>query len=264
LAGQRQNELSLRYWERHLRTMPARRQPEPGEPSRPRHWQGGFTSPATFGAVQAIMKRTGFDSATVLLTAYALASWNSLGINPVVTRSVVSNRFRPALATVVCPLAQTGLCVMDVANLSFDEALPVVQRASMMAYKHAYYDPLQLEELIAKIVSERGIDIDVYSFFNDRRDDAQREPALGEPPTPDEIHAALSSSEFSWTKSRDDPFEPLFVHFDDSRRTTDITVHTDTGYLSLARAEMLIMEIETVAVQAAHSPPSPRAATGVP
>ncbi|HZM79861.1 MAG TPA: condensation domain-containing protein [Candidatus Limnocylindrales bacterium] len=254
-AGQRQNELSLRYWERHLRTMPPRRQPESGEPSQPRHWQGEFTSLATFGAVQAIMKRTGFDSATVLLTAYALASWNTLGVNPVVTRSVVSNRFRPALSTVVCPLAQTGLCVMDVAHLSFDEALPVVQRASMTAYKHAYYDPAQLEELIAKIAGERGIDVDVYSFFNDRRDSTQREPTLGEPPTLDEIHAALPSSEFSWTLARDDPFEPLFVHFDDSRATTHITVHTDTRYTSLARAEALIIEIENVAVQAAYPKP---------
>lgn len=252
VAGQRQNELSLRYWERHLRTMPPRRQPEPGGPSQPRHWQGGFTSPATLGAVQAIMKRTGSDSATVLLTAYALASWNSLGVNPVVTRLVVSNRFRAALSTAVCPLSQTGLCVMDVAHLSFDEALPVVQRASMLAYKYAYYDPVQLEELIAQVAAERGIDIDVYSFFNDRRDDAQRAPALGEPPTLDEIHAARSSSKFGWTLARDDPFEPLFVHFDDSTRTTDITVHTDTRYLSLAHAEALIMEIETVAVRAAY------------
>ena len=174
------------------------------------------------------------------------------GVSPVVTRSVVGNRFRAGLSTVVCPLAQTGLCVMDVARLSFDEALPVVQRASMMAYKHAYYDPAQLDELIAKVAGERGTDLDVYNFFNDRRDAAQRVPALGEPPTLDEIHAALPSSEFGWTRSRDDPFEPLFVHLDDSRRATDITVHTDTQYLSLARAKALIMEIETVAVQAAY------------
>jgi hypothetical protein len=252
VAGQRQNEMSLRYWERHLRTMPSRRQPEPGEPGQPRHWQGEFTSLATFGAVQAIMKRTGFDSATVLLTAYALASRNSIGVNPVVTQSVVSNRFRAALSTVVCPLAQTGLCVMDVAHLSFDEALPVVQRASMMAYKHAYYDPAELDELIAKIAGERGIDIDVYSFFNDRRDSAQRAPVLDAPPTLDEVRAALPGSEFSWTLARDDPFEPLFVHFDDAKATTHITVHADTRYLSLARAEALVKEIETVAVQAAY------------
>jgi hypothetical protein len=251
-TGQRQNERSLRYWERHLRSIPPRRPPDSGEPSQPRHWQGEFTSLATFGAVQAIMKRTGFDSATVLLTAYALASSNSLGVNPVVTRSVVSNRFRAGLSDVVCPLAQTGLCVMDVAHLSFDEALPIVQRASMMAYKHAYYDPAQLDELIAKIADERGQDIDVYSFFNDRRDSTQRAPALDEPPTLDELHAALPSSEFSWTLARDDPFEPLFVHLDDARETTHITVHTDTGYLSLARAEALITEMETVTVKAAY------------
>jgi hypothetical protein len=251
-AGQRQNELSLRYWGRHLRTIPARRQPEAGEES-PRHWQGEFTSRALFGAVQAIMKRTGYDSATVVLTVYALASRNSLGVNPVVTRSVVSNRFRAGLSDVVCPLAQTGLCVMDVAHLSFDEALPVVRRASMTAYKYAYYDPARLDELIATVAAERGVDVDTYRYFNDRRGSAQRAPALGEPPSPDELRNALPGSVFSWTLARDDPFEPLFVHFDDAQETVHITVHTDSRYLSLAGAEELVMEMENVAVRAAHS-----------
>jgi hypothetical protein len=249
-AGQRQNELSLRYWERHLRTMPGRRPTEAAQAT-PRHWQGEFTSRAAFGAVQAIMKRTGYDSATIVLTVYALAARNTLGVNPVVTRSVVSNRFRPALADVVCPLAQTGLCVMDVAQLSFDQALPVVRRAAMTAYKYAYYDPAQLDELIATVAGERGTDVDTYSFFNDRRGPVQRAAALGRPPSPGELRDALSGSEFSWTLARDDPFEPLFVHFDDAQETVHITVHTDSLYLSLTRAEALVKEMENVAVQAA-------------
>lgn len=252
-AGQRQNELALRYWEKHLRTIPVRRLGDSTDKREPRYWHGEFTSRATYLSVQALTERTGVDSASVMLAVYAVALARVTGINPVVTRPVVSNRFRAALAEVVCPLAQTGLCVLDIADVTFDEALLRANRVAMTAYKYAYYDPAQLDELIAKVTLDRGPDFDIFSFYNDRRDGSRRDVM----PTREQVYAASQDSTFTWTTMRDDPFERLFVHLDDAPDAVRIAIQMDTHFLSPADGEAFIREMEAVAVEAAYDPAAP-------
>ena len=60
---------------------------------------------------------------------------------PAVIRPMVDNRFRRGLGDVVAMVAQHGICVADVADVPFDEALRRTGIAAMLAYKWAYHDP---------------------------------------------------------------------------------------------------------------------------
>jgi hypothetical protein len=255
-AGQRQCARVLRYWEGLLRGVPARRFPDPADRPRPRYWSGTFTSPATRLAVRAIAARTGVASASVLLAVFAVALARVTGVNPVVTRVVVSNRFRPGLARTVSPVVQNGLCVIDVAGITLDQAVTRTRRRAMTAYKYAYYDPPRLDELIARVCRERGETVDLGCFFNDRR------PPGGEPPgpvpTPAQVREALPGSTFRWDERQDDqPYDSLFLTVDEVPEAIAMSVFTDTHRIAPAGVEACVREMEALAVAAAFDPAVP-------
>ncbi len=244
-AGRRQNDAAMRHWEGVLRTIEPRRfrrQREHG----PRYWHGEFTSSVLLPAVRAIAAASGLGTATVFLTVFATALGEVTGINPVVVRPIVGNRFRPGLGGVVCTVAQAGVCVLDVADVPFDEALRRVQRAVINAYKYAYFDHEALVDLTDRVAMERGTVIDTGCFLNDRHG------VLGQQPTnPDPRHAVDST--FRWVHGQDDsPFEPLFVEIDDlPADAVLVTLHLDTRSVSLADAEALARGMESIATAAA-------------
>ncbi|MEV8515433.1 condensation domain-containing protein [Dactylosporangium sp. NPDC051484] len=253
-AGVRQNEAALRYWERLLRTIPARRFAGSDDPRQPRHWRGEFRSLALQLATQAIADRAGVDASAVLMAVYAVALHRMTGINPVVFRPTVNNRFRPGLADVVCTVAESGLCALDVAGVPFPEALTRTRQAAMTAYKHAYFHPVHLDDLIARVAQERGPDFDIGCFYNDRRINTRAASTGPAPtPTPEQIREALCGSHttFRWMVQQDDPFERLFVHIDDVQDIMQITLFMDTHFVSPADAEAFLYGMEEVAVEAA-------------
>jgi hypothetical protein len=242
-AGVRQTELALRYWENTLRSIPDSQSRALKPPQEPRHWRAEFSSPAAHLAIRNISARTGTDSATILLALYAAGLTRVTGLSPVVIRPVVSNRFRAVLADVVSTVAQSGLMVLDVAGLPFTEALQRVQRLAMPAYKHAYYDPVQVESLVNKY------GLDTASFYNDRRLGSREMPA-GPVPGQTAVETARGETTLVWTDKRDQPFERLFVHIDDIPDTVRITIFFDTAFLSPQEAEDLLRLMEYLAIEA--------------
>ncbi|MEV8514561.1 condensation domain-containing protein [Dactylosporangium sp. NPDC051484] len=256
-GGVRLNGMALRHWESILREMPVRRYPESADKRSPRHWRGEFRSPALSLALRSITARTGVASAPVLLAVFAVALARVTGPDPVLVRPMVNNRFRPGLDRVVCMLAQYGLCRLDVAGISFAEAFDRARRSALSTYKHAYYDPAALDDLVARVVGERpGLQLPCY--FNDRRDEAA---TAGVPvPSAAEVAAAAGGGEFVWTTRQDVPFEPLIVHIDEVTGATQATVFMDTHVIAPGDAEALLRGLEAVAVEAALDPDAP---TGV-
>jgi hypothetical protein len=239
-AGRRHNEAALRYWDSILRTIEPHRFHEQPEHS-PRYWHGEFTSPVLLPAVRAISDRSGLGTSTVFLALFAVALTEVTGINPVVMRPIVSNRFRPGLAGVVCTVAQAGLCVLDVAGVPFDEALRRVQRSVINAYKYAYFDHEDMVALRQRVERERGTAIDTRCFLNDRHG-----------VLPNGMLSDARPGEFRWVRGQDDPpFERLFVEIDDVPDAIRVTLHLDTRSISLADAEALARGIETTALTAA-------------
>jgi hypothetical protein len=252
--GQRHNRATLRYWERQLRAIPARRFPAPADHPPPRIRELLSQSPAMDLALRMVAARTGVDTPTVLLAASATALARVTGLLPSASLVMASNRFRSGLADTVSCVTQPGLCVVDVADATFDEAVARAWRASMNAYKNAYCDPVELDALQARIGAERGEEIDIFFFFNDRRTPAQAAPP-GPVPTCADVRAALPRTSVRWLQTPFDPgSERFFVHVNPVPDAVDLRVTMDTWYVSPADAEAYVRELEAVAVGAALDP----------
>ncbi|WP_433201654.1 condensation domain-containing protein [Dactylosporangium sp. CS-047395] len=247
-AGRRQSASALRYWEKTLRAIPARRFPGPVDVRAPRHWQGDFVSPALHLAAHGVARRTGTDRTTVLLTAFAVALAGATGIHPVVVRVVVSNRFRGTLAGAVTPISRPALCVLDGEGLDFDDAVVLAGKRALTAYKHAYYDPGELDALRGRIEAERGEEIDIACYFNDRRPPATVDGAV---PEADEIREALRRTAFRWIARQDRPSERMFLTIADEPGTVHLDVCGDTAHIPPGVLEACVRGMESVTVAAA-------------
>ncbi|GAA4687132.1 condensation domain-containing protein [Phytohabitans rumicis] len=258
-AGQRELAAVLRRWDSVLREIPARRFPGSADPRNPRYWRVNLDSPATLLAVRAIRARTTVDPTTILLALFVVALGRVTGASPVVTRVVANNRFRRGLSDAVSPITHTGLCVVDLPDTTFDDALARVERRSVAAYRYAYYDPARLDELVERVSHERGEELDLSCFFNDRRL-LTRDLTAAPPPAPDELAAAVSLSRIRWD-SQDKPVERLFATINDEPDTLDLEMFADTHHVSPADMEALVRGMETLAVAAAFNP---KASTRIP
>jgi hypothetical protein len=155
---------------------------------------------------------------------------------------------------------QTGLWEVDVADTTFDEVFARSRRRAMSTYKHAYYDPRHRGELIARISAERGEDVDVGWFFNDRRLAQGADPGA-DPPTAAEVRSALAETTFAWATRTDTPNERFFVHVEDDPDAIWLTAWTDTHHLAPGDLEAVLRGMESVAVAAATDRTIP---TGIP
>ena len=249
-TGQRQSRAAQRHWERVLHAIPARRFPGSRDQRQPRWWEVIYDSPAGFLAMQAVAARTGVDTSPVLLAAFAVALARTTGVSPVVPRVQVNNRFRPRFADTVSPIAQTCPCVIDVTGNSFDEAVARAYRASMAAYKNAYFEPARIRALVVAAGHDRGEDIDVDLVYNDRRLATPRE-AAGSRPDPDALRAALPRTTLTWTEQSDEPTDSCHIHIRDSPDSINVLVGFDTHYVSPADLEGVLRGVESALVEAA-------------
>jgi hypothetical protein len=248
-AGQRHNEQVLRHWAQILRQMPARRFPSPVDRGQPRHWILQLDSPATHLAIQVIRNRTRAGSAQVILTTFLLAMAQVTGINPAVTRIAVNNRFRRGLTDSASVTTQYGLCMVDTAGLTFDEALQLVSRRVVATFKNSYYDPVRVGELVDRIARERGETLDIECYYNDRRLNEQDKP-VDDPPSPAEVRAALSA-----TTITDEPLtrgsERLFAAVEHAPDTFRLSLEADTWHLSREAMLTCAHTMQDIAVAAA-------------
>jgi hypothetical protein len=167
-AGSRQSEKSLRYWEQIVRSIPAQRLGTSDDPREPRFWDLIHRSPAMHLAMRSIAHRTQCGVGDVLLAAFAVALARHTGRSPSVAQVLVGNRFRPGCADSVSHLTQPGICVIDVADTTFDEVVKQTWKAATNAYLHGYYDTVAHDDMLARVARERG-EFDISCFVNDRR-----------------------------------------------------------------------------------------------
>jgi Condensation domain len=258
-AGRRQNLATQRHWKRQLARVPARRFADTDDERQPRHWQVRCHSAAAYLATRSIAARTGTETSPVLMAAVAVAFATATGGNPAVLQVVVNNRFRPGLADTVSPIAQTGLCVIDVADITFDQVVDRARQSATSAYLNAYYHPDEMTELIAELGRERGEEIDLRCFLNDRRSQESRESA-GPVPTQTQIRAALNDTTLDWGPHSDTEFAPFFCHFDNAPDAVSLLAQSDTRCLPPDGLAAFLNAFESILVRAAFDP---AASTGV-
>jgi hypothetical protein len=178
----------------------------------------------------------------------------------VVSQLLVNNRFRPGFDKIVGPLIQAGLCVVDVAGVTFDQAVHHARRRSMTAYKNSYYDRLRCNELIGRIGRERGEELDLGCIFNDRRRELPQD-VEGPLPTEAEVRAAQELTTISWDTRLDAFNERLMMNFNNGDSTVAVEVTVDTCYLPPPAIEAYLRELEAVSIEAGRDLHAP---TGVP
>jgi hypothetical protein len=249
--GKRKSAAALRRWERLLREIPARRFPG-SNPKEPPYWELGYSSPASHLASLLLAARTGTSTTTVMLAGFAIALSRVTGISPAVVQVVMNNRFRRELAGTVSPLALPVPVVIDVDG-EFDEVTRRAWRRAIGAYQLSYYDPRDRDELIARVGRERGEEVDIDCYVNDRR------VLMGEPdgelPTAAQVREALERSELTWGWRKDIPGNRMFLHVMGVPDTADFSLSADTRYVSPAGMEAFVRELETVLAGAALKPP---------
>lgn len=247
-AGRQQSSRALRRWEAALRVIPAQRFPGPAGQHAPRYGHVYFESPATERAVAEVARQTQLPSESVLLAAFGVSMARCLGSHPAVVRVVVSNRFRSGLADSVSPLSQTGLCVLDLAGITFGEAVRRAWRGSLSAAKNAYYDPLELAAVIERVSAERGEEVDVSCFVNDRRmfprDDETSAPVgAGAPP-----ESTLTLDYM------DTPCDRMFFSINGRDMPARYMISFDSCHVAPADAQACMRTIEEITVMAARNP----------
>ncbi|WP_345704110.1 condensation domain-containing protein [Kitasatospora paranensis] len=253
--GRRQSERALRHFEGVLRSMPAQQLPGPTDPREPRHWGAQFHSAALTAALPAIAARTGTAVPGILLGLFAVGLYRATGISPVVVRPVVNNRFRAVFADVVCMVAQAGVCAVDVAGASAAEAVERAGRGSTTAYRHAYFDPEALDELVERVSIERGEDANIRTYFNNRSTyalPAETGREMDPQELAGELRAASRDTVFHWFAREEAQRERFFVHVDDTPEGgLRFEIRVDTHYVSPAQAEAFAYAMEAAAIEAA-------------
>ncbi|WP_194905233.1 condensation domain-containing protein [Catenulispora rubra] len=246
-GGQRQSDSALRYWERLLRAAePERFGPVvPDADDGPRYRQLTFRSPALLAAARTVAARTGGGTAPVLLAAYAVALARTTGVHPVLTQTIVSNRFRPGLAAAIHPVSQNGLLQLDVAEVPFDVAVERAARASVLGSKHAYYDPVQWEALKQRVDRERGVVVDIGCVLNDRR--------LGSEPDQDAIEPSSAPGTPVWGEPLPLFNERLMVTVDEAPDAIELLVEVDTHAMTAPMVESFVLALESVVLDAARA-----------
>jgi hypothetical protein len=169
---------------------------------------------------------------------------------------MVSNRFRPGLADSVSCLIQITPYLIDVADVTLDDAVGRASRSALNAYKNAYYNPYDQDDVIERVEWERGEEIDLSCFYNDRR----QQDRTGEPVTEDRIREALPRSSVSWVGEINPPKRKLYFNVDDPPGAIEFMMSADRRYFSPEDMLAVLRGIETVAVEAALDGTAP---TGV-
>jgi hypothetical protein len=247
-AARRQNASALRHTAKVLHAIPDRRFGESADPREPRWWQLGYHSPASYPAVCAIAARNKVHTTPVLLAGFAVALCRLTGTDVAATRLMVSNRFRPGLASSVSPLAQSCVTAIEVGDATFDDVVARAWRALTLAGRFSYFDPDEMAELVASLGRERGADLHVDVCFNDRR-----RAHLTPTPTEIDLAAGREPGTMRWERPLDNYDHSVFFHVNDVPDCFDFLLCADTHKVSPADMESMVRCVEDVFVSAASS-----------
>ena len=262
-AGRRQSERAIQYWAAQLGRLPAWRLEEPAHQDAPRFAELVVYSAAMELGTRAVAARTGADATSILLAAYSAAVARVFGRDPSVALVCVNNRFRPGLASMVSQVAQHGICVVDVADATFDEVVARAQKAATSASFYSYYDPAACDMLLDETAARRGQPVDLYWWINDLRGMASQVDGDGGMPTEAELAQALPHTKLYWNFEAPTAHGTLFFfiasrpeRFGGQASAEELPgiymkVWADTEHFALDQIEALLREMEAVLVAAA-------------
>ncbi len=255
----RVSDRAMRYWEGRLRSAPPppvtfRERAQPGDQPGHRYRRGLINSSAAALALRAIAERTGADTARVLYAVIATAIARATGSGSVATRLTVSNRFRPGYSEIVGPLSQESLVTLDVGDAGIDEVIARAGRAILAAGMYGYYDPRQLDQVLARAAAERRQPAGITWVVNDTRSavvDDMAEPASSGRVTREQITQKLPGTLLNWADTTLGFDGQALIEVFDHPEVLVVRLILDTARFSEQEAEGLLRGIEEAAVAAA-------------
>jgi len=253
----RVSDRAMRYWERQLRSAHPQAFGGRGDPqgrAGHRYRYGVLSSPAAGLAMLAIGQRTGTDTARVLHAVIATAIARATGSSPLTTKITVSNRFRPGYAQIIGPLSQDSVVTLDIAGAGIDAVIAQAGRAILAAGVYGYYDPQQLDEVRARIATERGYPAGITWVINDTRtarlDDVAGTASPGAV-TKEQIARKRPETFLAWEEKTLGFAGPAQISVFDHPGTLWAEAVLETALFPREQAEALLRGIEEVAVEAA-------------
>jgi hypothetical protein len=106
--------------------------------------------------------------------------------------------------------------------------------------------------MVARIAAERGDELDIACYFNDRRVASPAE--VDAAPTAEALRTAQQRTTFRWARQRDEPFERLFLHVEPALESVRLTICGDTHHVSPADMQACVRGMEALTIEAALDP----------
>ncbi|MEW2621052.1 condensation domain-containing protein [Streptomyces sp. NPDC048106] len=253
--GGRVLDKALGYWREVLEGMP--RTPFSEEPRPPakegRYWRGEFRSRAVTLACELLAVRHRVTSSAVILAAVAVVLGRRTGNPRFGIGLMASNRLTPELQQAVGNITQIIYAPVSLTGPSFEQVLRSALSGALRAYRHGRFDVRRRDGLMAEIGHQRGMKLELTTYFNDVRGPAKRR---GAEVTVQDVLDARAESTFSWVERL--PRENLQMLLavrdgDDGSDGVCLSGLFDTCFLPPQEGRAVLEGIETVLVTAATS-----------
>ncbi|MFE1320594.1 condensation domain-containing protein [Kitasatospora phosalacinea] len=256
-AGRKLSEAGLARTAAHLRAMPPTNFPGPLlPPDRYRFRRMEMCSPALTEALRRIADRHRTGTSAVLLAAVATALATATGNRTVAFKTVLGNRVFPELAPLVGNALSNAVVPAEIGDGTFGALVRAVVRSSMGNLLHSQCDPDARDALTARIGLERGVHLNLSTFFNDVRAGLEQ-PVV---PRPELDLAALSErTRTGWIGAWERQDATFFFHSrtvgdcpsDPTGACDHVYAMVDTAHLAADRTDPLLRAVERIAVRAA-------------
>jgi hypothetical protein len=245
------SERAVAHWVRGFGRLPEQTLPRVGPGLTPRFQRWLLVSEAADTATRLVAGRFRVTGSTVLLaaTAAVLSSWSGTDVCGI--HSMSNNRSLDGYRNAIAKLNQLALVVVDVADRpGFAELLPRVWRAALQAYRHAHYDPLDLERGYAAAGYPYATGISPHCYFNDSRLSADT-GLSGRATAEGDVRAALARSSLHEAETYEHFTWRLRVQVMPMVAQVAIALTGDTGHLPPSDAQQFLRDIERLLVEAA-------------
>jgi hypothetical protein len=240
------------YWTKEYGHLPKSMFAEAGPALTPRFRRALLESAAVEGAMRILAARHRVSTATVLLAATAALIGQWTGHDRCALFTMVNNRYQAGYQDAISKLNQVGLFVLELhGDPGFGELIRRTWQAALRAYRHAYYDPLVMDETLREIGRPPGSGLEPFCYFNDLRLPGGVAEE-GQLPEPEAVQQALEHTTLTWPETLERFAWRFRLQVLDTPRGVGLSVTADSAYLPPQRVEDFLFELEKMVVRAAH------------
>lgn len=250
-VDQERSARAVEHWVREFTRLPQGPMTPTGPELTPRLHRGTLVSSAVDRAARLLAARHRVSASAVLLAGTTALAAGAGGPAVCGIFTMAHNRFRATYTNAVANLGQIGICAVDLTDRpAFAELLPRIWRGALVAYRHAYYDPVALRRRFLAVGHDPSTAFLPYYYFNDVRLAAgggEMVPAV----TESALRAAMAESTFHWVDGLAQAAWHRLTHVVDEPGAVGVTVSVDTRFVPVDSVEPFLRDLEELLVTAA-------------